>query len=331
MAAAVVAATLSFLLVEEPIRRWKAPARSDLRTLLVAAGALAVTVVVVVAATVPAAGPATAETTGLIPAPTGPLYQGPPVVATMLGDSLAFTAGWAIDTTGANKPYDLSLNSWGILGCGVMITSGVVTHGVPAPPAASCDTTTPPSQQLPAIWSRLIATEHPDVTLLMAGRWEETDEMVDGTLMHIGQPAFDSALEAALDRVVSIGTSTGAYMILLTAPCDSSGLQPDGQPWPEDSATRRLEYDRILHIVAAQHPRNVEVYDFGAEVCPGGVFRSTADGVTIRSPDGIHFPHQAGSDGPTAKWLAWKLLPEAVRVGRLQMTGTPLSQPTPPT
>ena len=79
--------------------------------------------------------------------------------------------------------------------------------------------------------------------------------------------------------------------------------------------------------VAADHPGNVEVYDFGADVCPGGKFESTIDGVRIRLGDGVHFPYQPGADGsvvPTAKWLAWKLFPEVVRVGRLQMAGVPL-------
>jgi hypothetical protein len=115
--------------------------------------------------------------------------------------------------------------------------------------------------------------------------------------------------------------------MLLTTPCNDSGEQPNGQPWPEDSAARRLRYDQVLEQVAAAHPSNVEVFDFGAEVCPGGNFESTVDGVRIRLADGVHFPYQAGagiSTVATAKWLAWKLLPEAVRVGRLQMSGAPL-------
>ncbi len=75
--------------------------------------------------------------------------------------------------------------------------------------------------------------------------------------------------------------------------------------------------------MAAGHPSNVEVYDFGAAVCPGGNFETDVDGVRIRLGDGVHFPYQSGS-APTAKWLAWKLFPEAVRVGRLQMAGDPL-------
>src|SRR5664280_691210 len=100
-----------------------------------------------------------------------------------------------------------------------------------------------------------------------------------------------------------------------------------GACWPCPPASRRLAYDRLLGQVAAEHLRNVEVYDLGAQVCPGGKFESTVDGVRIRLPDGIHFPRDPATDGPvlpTPKWLAWKLFPEAVRVGRLQMAGTPL-------
>ena len=85
--------------------------------------------------------------------------------------------------------------------------------------------------------------------------------------------------------------------MLLTTPCDDSGEQPNGQPWPEDSATRRLDYDQMLQQVAAAHPTNVEVYDFGAQVCPGGTFESTIDGVRIRLGDGVHFPYLSGADG----------------------------------
>jgi hypothetical protein len=127
---------------------------------------------------------------------------------------------------------------------------------------------------------------------------------------------------------VRVASSTGAYVMLLTAPCVDSGEQPDGQPWPEDLASRRLAYDHLLYQVAAGHPSDTEVFDFGAEVCPGGRFETTLDGVRVRLGDGVHFPFNPTTDGPTdptARWLAWKLFPEAVRLGRLQMQGTPLS------
>jgi hypothetical protein len=208
-----------------------------------------------------------------------------------------------------------------------MVVDGQFSGGVEYPTTVPCSSSSPPSKRWPAYWAGLLATQRPNVTMLMAGRWEVSDQVIHGQVMHIGQPYYDALLRADMDEAVRVGTSTGAYLMLLTAPCFDSGEQPNGQPWPEDSTARRLDYDRILDQVAAAHPRNVEVFNFGAEVCPGGHFESTIDGVRVRLSDGVHFPYQSGVDGsvaPTAKWLAWKLFPEAVRVGRLQMAGIPL-------
>jgi len=245
----------------------------------------------------------------------------------MFGDSLAFTAGWALATNNAQIPYDVAFHSEGILGCGVMIASDHIIEGTENPATGACGASTPVSQQWPALWTGLVDAQHPNVVMVLAGRWEVSNQVIDGRDVHIGEQGYDAMLKADLERAVAVASSTGAYVMLLTTPCENSGEQPDGQPWAEDSTTRRLDYDRILDQVAAAHPRNTEVYDFGAQVCPGGKFESTIDGVRIRLGDGVHFPYLAGSGGslvPTAKWLAWKLLPEAVRVGRLQMAGAPL-------
>jgi peptidoglycan/LPS O-acetylase OafA/YrhL len=322
--ATLVVATASFYLVEQPIRRGRMRSITEWKAWLMTSTAFLGVVAVTVATTLP--GPGTAGAAAAIPAPDGSQYAGPAVGVTMFGDSLAFTAGWAIATNNTQDPYDVRFHSEGLLGCGVMIVSDQISGGTEYPATVPCSSSSPPSKQWPALWAGLLDTQRPNVTMLMAGRWEVSDQVIDGRIVHIGEPGYDALLEADVAEAVRVGTSTGAYMMLLTAPCFSSGEQPNGQPWPEDSTTRRLEYDRILDEVAAAHPRNVEVFDFGAEVCPGGHFESTVDGVRIRLSDGVHFPYQLsnGPVAPTAKWLAWKLFPEAVRVGRLQMAGAPL-------
>ncbi len=319
-------ASLSFVLVEAPIRRGRMRSLTEWRAWLLTSGAFLGAVAVIVATTLPTAAEA-AGTGGAIPVPTGPAYMGPPVRVTLLGDSLAFTAGFAIDNGNAQRPYDVRFGAEGILGCGVMVVTAQYTHGQLNAANGPCSAQSPPSQQLPAFWQGIVRSQRPNVVLVMAGRWEVADQVVDGQLLHIGEPAYDRVLLADLQRAVRIATSRGAYVVLLTAPCNSSGEQPDGLPWPEDSASRRAAYDRMLTEVADAHPKNVEVDDFGGQVCPGGKFESTIDGVRVRLPDGIHFPNDPATDGPigpTARWLAWKLFPEAVRVGRLQMSGTPL-------
>jgi peptidoglycan/LPS O-acetylase OafA/YrhL len=322
--ATLVVATGSFYLVEQPIRRGRMRSITEWKAWLMTSAAFVGVVVVTVAATLPTSGAAGAAA---IPVPSGAQYTGPPVGVTMFGDSLAFTAGWSIATNNAQDPYDVRFHSQGLLGCGIMVVDGQFSGGMEYPTSVPCSSSSPPSKQWPAYWAGLLATQRPNVTMLMAGRWEVSNQVIHGQVMHIGEPSYDAVLRADVDEAVRVGTSTGAYMMLLTAPCFDSGEQPNGQPWPEDSTARRLDYDRILDQVAAAHPRNVEVFNFGGEVCPGGHFESTIDGVRIRLSDGVHFPYQSGVDGsvvPTAKWLAWKLFPEAVRVGRLQMAGIPL-------
>ena len=323
--ATLLVATGSYYLVEQPIRRGRVRSFTEWRAWLLTSFAFLGVVSVTVATTLPTA--AGAVDTSRIPAPSGAAYTGHPVSVTLFGDSLAFTAGFALATPGVAGPYDVQFHAGGLLGCGIMVASDQIVQGNPVRAYSACNPSAPASEQWPAIWTRWLATSRPNVVLLMAGRWEVADQIIDGQDLHIGEPAFDSILHADLERAVAVATSTGAYLVLLTAPCTSSGEQPNGQPWPEDSSSRRLLYDQILRQVAAEHPNNVEVDDFGAQVCPGGTFTTTVDGVTIRLADGVHFPGTPGGTVPVlpaAKWLAWKLFPEAVRVGRLQMTGTPL-------
>jgi hypothetical protein len=108
---------------------------------------------------------------------------------------------------------------------------------------------------------------------------------------------------------------------MLTAPCFDSGEQPNGLPWPEDSATRLALYNAMVRSVAAEYPATVRVEDFEAMVCPGGTYTTSLDGVQLRDGDGVHIvPTPAAG-----QWLAGHILPEVVQVGRLQMAGRSLA------
>jgi hypothetical protein len=106
-------------------------------------------------------------------------------------------------------------------------------------------------------------------------------------------------------------------MEFMTSPCFDSGEQDNGQPWPEDSAVRLADYNAMVKQVAAEFPATVEVDDFGAQLCPGGVYATSLDGVQIRDGDGVHIVPTAAA----GQWLDARVLPEAIRLGRLQMAG----------
>ena len=112
-------------------------------------------------------------------------------------------------------------------------------------------------------------------------------------------------------------------MVFMTSPCFDSGEQNNGLPWPEDSATRLAAYNTMVRQVAAQHPSTVQVFDLDALLCPGGTFTTYFDGIQIRDGDGVHIvPTPAAG-----QWLDARILPDVIKVGRLQMSGALLTAP----
>ena len=108
-------------------------------------------------------------------------------------------------------------------------------------------------------------------------------------------------------------------MVFMTKPCQSTGEQPNGQPWPQDSPARQAVYNGLLRQVAAQHPGQVYVQDLNSYVCPGGNYTEDLDGVPVRESDGSHFNMQPGGGGD---FLAPAILPYWVDLGHLQEART---------
>jgi hypothetical protein len=157
--------------------------------------------------------------------------------------------------------------------------------------------------------------------VVLAGRWELFNREIGGQWLHIGEPAFDADVKRSLEQAVQVGTSTGALMVLMTSPCFDSGEQPNGESWPEDSPARLAAYNQLVREVAAEHPTDVQLDDFDAQLCPGGHFATSFAGVQIRDADGVHVLPNAAA----GQWLDAHVLPDLVGVGRLQMAGRELS------
>jgi peptidoglycan/LPS O-acetylase OafA/YrhL len=314
--ATLLVATGSFYLVEQPIRQRRFLSFKEWRGWVVTSIAVLVVVAVTVAATVPST--AEAADTGKM---TGPQYTGPRVKIMIFGDSVAWRAGFAMLASQPQNTYDVNIDNGAIVGCGVLRSTRYRTHGVSNVMVPQCNTASPASAQWPAQWRTDLEQFKPNVVMLLAGRWEVSDRLIDGRWLHIGDPAFDADLKRSLEQAVQVGTSTGATMMLMTSPCFSSGEQDNGEPWPEDSLSRLAAYNAMVRQVAAEHPSTVELTDFGQDLCPGGIYTTSFNGVQLRDGDGVHIVPTAAA----GQWLDTLLLPEAVRLGRLQMTGQPLA------
>ncbi len=336
-------AILSFFLIERPIRQGTFFRGFRARVLTVPA--IGVVAVAIVLATMPAADtiavgaaatgtvPATAITTA-IPA----TYGTSPTRVLLVGDSQALTLGIGLEAalSAHRERYDdLHLLNEGILGCGVADgTTGEESGGTfvvgapctPDPRSASCPPggVFGPKQNVPcqawtAAWADWVRQLRPNVVVLLAGGSEILDRLYRGHMTNILHPTFAAYVESQLEKAVQIATAHGALMVFETKPCQSTGEQPDGAPWPQDSTARQDAYNALLDKVAAQHPGQVYVQDLNSYVCPGGHYTEDLRGVPVRESDGSHFNMQPGGGGD---YLAPAILPYWMQLGHLQEAQT---------
>lgn len=308
--ATVSVATVSFYLVERPVRQ--GTFFSDWRAWVATPVAALATVAVVIAATAP---PAIAVTTPGTPGSHSVLYTGPKVRVLMVGDSTALTLGIGIDAASLQKTYDFTEDDQGQLGCGVALGTEVQLHGVTNPVVRACEPDSPTATQWPEQWRKWISSFHPNVVVVLAGRWEVLDRTYNRQWTNILHPAYARYVKTQLQRAVNVASSGGARVVLMTAPCYDSGEQPDGQPWPEDSADRLNAYNRLVEKVAAANPKKASSFDLDAIACPLGQYKEFMGGVQLRESDGVHFTWAGGT------YLGPKIWPDLIADGRQQMQG----------
>jgi peptidoglycan/LPS O-acetylase OafA/YrhL len=336
-------AMLSFFLVERPIRQGTFFTR--FRAQVFTLPAVGVVALAIVLATMPAADTfaSGAAAIGAVPATTitsaiPATYDATPTRVLLVGDSQALTLGIGLEAALSAHPKkydDLHLLNEGILGCGVADgTTGEQSGGTfvvgapctPDPQSADCPPggVFGPRQNVPcqawtAAWADWVRQLQPNVVVLLAGGSEVLDRLYRGHMTNILNPAFAAYVENQLEKAVRIATVRGALMVFMTKPCQSTGEQPDGAPWPQDSSARQEAYNALLSKVAAQHPDQVYVQDLDSYVCPGGHYTEDLDGVPVRQSDGSHFNVQPGGGGD---YLAPAILPYWMQLGHLQEAHT---------
>jgi peptidoglycan/LPS O-acetylase OafA/YrhL len=296
----LVIATASFYLVERPIRHGLV--LRGAKAVVLTATSVVATLAIITATSLAAAAP----TEGTLPIQP-PFHD--PVRALIIGDSTALTLGIAIAPW--THLYDVNESDQGILGCGVTVSDAQKEQGVYVPTAWPCRTDPGTHPTIYEMWRKEVAKFRPDVVAILAGRWETHTVLRGGEHLNITQPGFQADVAAGLARAVRIASADGARVVLLTAPCTDSGEQPNGSPWPEDSPARLAIYNAIVDRVA--RTTGASVLDLHAMVCPNGTYQQVIDGVTIRSPDGVHFAVGPNGAGP---YLAPRILSVLVAEGR---------------
>lgn len=221
---------------------------------------------------------------------------GRPIVVDVFGDSVA----WTLVTYLPSHP-ELDVRNRTLMGCGISRTAPFRYAG------RHYAGLMPACRAWPRIWQAAVARDDPDVALILVGRWETMDRVLDGRWSHVGDPAFDAHLRSELELAIRLAGARGAHVLLATEPYNRRWEQLDGSLYPEDEPERVTAWNHLLRSVARDHP-GVEVIELGARISPEGRFSWTAGGYQVRS-DGLHLT-PSGVQG----WIAPWLLPQLVAV-----------------
>jgi peptidoglycan/LPS O-acetylase OafA/YrhL len=327
LAVSVVAAVLSFYVIERPIRHggllrgWQGFVATIVS--LVAVGIL---VVVASHASVSAAQQiqskianghinaaqqqAQVNKAGVIGSLGKPAATGP-IVALVFGDSMAQSLGVNLAQSSQAINQQVTILNAGIPGCGIIQSDAYIYFGYQHPRESEC-LLSPPAGALTVMpyLNYELSTNHPDVVALSAGRIEVSDLIFGTKTMNITQPQVQRIISNDLNKMIKLSAAYGARVVLFTLPCaqpvtDSFGqiaLQPNGKPWPENTTVRKNIYNQLLFKAAKMNPETVTVFDTNALVCPGKQFVFTINGNPVRNIDGIHY-------APTGTFLGNHIVP----------------------
>lgn len=290
--ATVTLAAMSWWLIEQPVKRWRPAHVPQLRLAVATLATAAVATMVVVPVGIKQGGDGRLGPDVLAAAvqPERPVEIGGsarPAPGTrtvaVFGDSMAWTMMRYLPPTPGFKFIDYTT-----IGCGI-------ARGGPYRSTGETLTQKPECETWPARWAQRISHAKPHVVLLMIGRWETVDRVNEGHWTHVGDPAFDAYLAGELRRALDVLGSTGARVVVTTAPYNRRGEQPDGSLYPEDDADRVDAWNSLLRRVVGQR-KKATVLDLNEKLCPDGVYTNKIDGIKMRI-DGLHPTPDA------VKWL----------------------------
>ncbi len=295
-------ATVSYYLIEQPIRRgalhgW----RVRIATPAVAAGTLTAIMVTTAGAVAPreisaselrppAPRTVVAGATATAPAPMRVL---------LVGDSMMNSLAPGLDRLAASQHF-VSWNA-SIPGCGLSSDAGEQYTNAWTPASPRCF---PGWHER---WPKHIAQYHPDVVVALLGTHDTFDRLINGHDFRFDSTEGAQLARDELQQAVTILSAEGAPVVLLTSAYNVMG-------WPQPVTVSRSQYNprwvdrwnELLRETAAANPGRVQVLDLNRFLDPNGHWTDTVNGVHVRGPDLMHL-NDAGAD-VTAQWLLPQLL-----------------------
>ncbi|HEY2565764.1 MAG TPA: acyltransferase family protein [Acidimicrobiales bacterium] len=297
-------AAASYYLVERPVMYgvfWR-----SLKAAVPAAALMLGTVAVVVVGTIVPATAAVQVSTAMPPAERQALvaagaFSAHPVRFMMVGDSLAVTMAIGLEVKSVSR-FGVRVINHETLGCDLDDLKAMVS-GTIADPVSNC-------RFWRTLWPKYVAQSKPEVVGMLMGRWDITNHLENGHVVHIGQTGWDDHLYEEIDQAVKIFSAHGAKVVLFTMPfIDPPEEAANGTPFPENDPVRVTEFNAILDRVASHNSQTVTVVDLNKQLDPEGKFQTVVDGTAVRWPDGIHISKPGG------EWLQPFVLPTVAQLG----------------
>lgn len=293
-------ATLSYRVIETPIRRWsptgpRAPWTGEVIARLGAATAVVLTgIVLATGAPGTAAGPIASPPPAQ---PSGAATDATPIKVYLLGDSVAFYLH-------SKYPPDPSLHVTvagnTLLGCNFLGGNWVI-DGEVVPQPDSCPTWS-------AAWHAGLEQAKPDVAVMMIGNGELFDHVLGGADLTFGTPEYAAVITQWLTATTADLGKVAPTVAITNLPCYGKPESGFDKTAPIINDVGRQEWlNKVITDFVAAHP-DVHLLNLRSEVCPTGAYAATYQGAPLYE-DGVHWT----ADGAARVWVWLAAQTRAIR------------------
>lgn len=213
-------------------------------------------------------------------------YSAPPLKVLLVGDSMAGSLG--VGLSDLAPAYNITLANAGKPGCSASMDGLIELEYFIDKPGWPCIVGDP--SNLMRTWQAWVDAFRPDVVVYLA-RSDTINQQVDGQWTYVGHRVFDRWFSARLNEAISIFTSRGAKVVLMTVPISD---EPTINARPEDNPIRSARDGALLADAALEDPSSVSIYNLAQLLTPDFRYRASTDDLPLRCTDGVHFTQDAG-------------------------------------
>lgn len=302
LGATFAAAIVSFMLVEQPVRRmqgWASTLRGGRALLALPMTMIAVLCTVVVTTNTSSALPDYLNTTTAEVIDSGTVPQETSTDALQIvltGDSLAHSLTRAMEAQ--TSALGVSFASRSLPGCSMTRGFPVDGNGVPFKEGDAC---APVHEE----FIRVTATSYVSRATVWIASWDAYDRLVDGVSYRVGTDEWWTKMTELVDETADVLASQGAHLFFVSL----APVAADNETEHKDTAfdERIATYNQLLRDYALNNPDRATFIDLAARVCPSRLTSScpaVVEGIALRPKDGVHF------DGAGARWASRIILNE---------------------